>query len=207
MFYREYLKKQGLVNWTLFAILVICILIHFVQSAKFNSLFSGKNIKETSSIIRNFAYILAIILAGAWSYYTIVVKKRTFHPRLKISIKIKDFCGANNNVAIVRFTVKNIGNVKIFPLRGKASFQYGTLKNDEVMFSHKGEIEDIFAYYHEIDENLYLEPDDEVNIDHSFVCSDIRNQEQNDVHMLSVRAEFWAARNRAYQEIALLNIS
>lgn len=215
--YSNYASNQRKVNWILFAVLLLVYTFYLLNAFLFqgqygifiqNLIWKYDRILVFSSIVRNIAYISAIAFAGAWTYYA-YIRGRTFQPRLMINIKLIDMCGQNNDVAIVRFTVTNIGKVKVAPLQGCATIQYGYLDNGEVKFSLIEKVEDIFKYYYENENDLFLEPESKVNIDWAIVCLAIRNsgsKENNGVHILMVKAEILVAKKRLYQEITLFNI-
>jgi len=191
---REWYKKyQKLINWilvgiffTFISVLLFQILIYdgFVQNVE--------KVSKISSVFRDIFYMAAICVAGLWTYY-IFIKGRTFEPRARLSISLKDLSDANA-LAIIRFTITNIGKVKLSSLKGQARYFIGKEDQYGIIYAPYFIEEDLLRNYRERYEDTVLEPGDEINIDTPLIINGINNS------LLMIKSIFEVSEYRFYKE-------
>jgi hypothetical protein len=165
-------------------------------------------ISNVTTILRDLVSVLAIILAGVWTYY-VFIRGRTFQPRLDVTVTLKNPPNCVIDIGIVRFTLKNIGKTKVVPVRGSASFLWGEVSDGVVKYTPAFVNDDLLGDYRLKEPEIFLEPGDNMNIDVPLNIGDAPMNSGNsfpNVVLVKIHSQFWAGKKRRYQDISVLKI-
>ena len=188
-----YKKHKKVLNYVLVGIFILLSGTYVIQTYIYDLLLQNADkLSKISSLLRDAFYMLAIFIAGLWTYY-IFIKGRTFEPKAKLVIGLKDLL-KEKNIAIVRFTVINIGKVKLTSLRGQARYFLVNSDQQGILYIPYGIDVDILRNYREFNEDIVLEPGDEINIDMPLLVKGVENS------ALMVKSVFEVSESRAYKE-------
>jgi len=180
--YVSYVRNKNTIIIILLIILVLLLIYKILQSYLFPiPIIKDLNIDTLSrltTIVRDIVYIAGAVLAATWSYY-IFIKGRTFKPRLKIGINLKQICGEYRHVAIIRCSAINNGKINIDPLVVTAKAYRGYIDNDKLKYELFHEYKNILENYTDFDDKLSLEPGDEINIDFSLFVPNIKSENKH----------------------------
>ena len=194
-----YRKHRVTVNRVLLSVLVILLCAMLFRMFAYDALVNNSSdISKVSTILRDFFYMSAISIAGIWSYYTFV-KGRTFEPRAKLAVSLKEV-SSKKDLAIFRITITNIGKVKLSSLRGEARFYLGAKDKYGVIYAPYYIEPNVLRNYYNPNIDLILEPGDEINIDTPLIIDGVSNS------MLMVNSVFEVGESRIYKENSMFFI-
>ena len=188
----RYTLYRNKINLLLLGILSILVAVYYLRKYPGYVPTDIDRLSKTASLLRDFLNIFGIIIAGLWSYY-IFIKGRTFAPRARLSINVKEV-SPTHQMAIVRFKIENIGKTKLSPLKGRAQYFLGHVDKDQIVFCPFYGDSNLLQSYHEADESLILEPGDEINVDTPIFIGNTPNA------LLMVKCIFEVSEHRSYKE-------
>jgi hypothetical protein len=164
-------------------------------------------ISQISAIFRNLFTMIAIFIAGVWSYY-VFIKGRTFKPKLNMDISLGQKFGINEENSIIKCKILNSGKIRIKPLYVKAKFYYGQIQDSHISYIQFDENENILNGCYEPNETIFLEPQDEMNIDFCLFTGKIKKDVNKDClnSIIMIRLYFVDAKYHVWKETALLCI-
>ncbi len=166
---RVYFRRNlSNINIILLLVFIVLISIRFLDKDLFTNQTNNLNIdylNKISSIIFQFITILAIIIGGLFSYYKFI-RGRIYKPKIDIEVKKNIVLVSENKIAILRCTIKNIGNIRIRPILLEGVFFYGRIKDNVlkyIMFEKRENL--LNEYFFNNSQKFFLEPGDKMEID------------------------------------------
>ncbi len=191
-----YLAHQRAVNWFLAG--TSCVLALIFAGRPIARIFDSRDLDKllnATGLLRDTASIVAITVAGLWSYY-VFVRGRTFAPRARLQVNLREV-SSDHSAAIIRFALTNIGRIKLSSLKGHALYFTGERTSNGIVFKPVDLDVDLLKHYRGPCTSLMLEPGGEINIDASLVIKDFPRA------LLLVKSVFKVNEQRTYKENAI----
>ena len=178
------------INITIFLLmLIITFIIILIKKFSFDIFqINNNNIdyyKDVFDIIFQFITTLIIILGLIFSYYKFI-RGRIFKPKIDIEVRGNAILQDENKIAILRCTIRNIGNVAISPLSLEGKFYFLDVQNSTlkyVCFEKRNNL--LEEYFFEDSQKFYLEPNDKMEIDIDIILDQINKINRTKIKNLS----------------------
>lgn len=138
-----------------------------------------------SSMVRDLFYIMAMVIAGAWSYY-LLVYTRTLKPCCLLDIELIDVVRNHRDVVVLRLKVTNTGRVRIRPVAARIIFSVGHYASECIVFEETDRINNVLLDHYGPEEMVHLEPKDEVSLDIATYLVSPLNESRDRVLMCSL---------------------